>query len=174
LSGYEVRSEIPADRSYGITMLSREDLPVELLRIGEVRDSVLRVVASIGAQDVVVYAVHARAPSSSSGAAARDDVLAAVARLAAAETLPVIVVGDLNATPWSHAFRSLSSEADLRDSLDGFGYQASWPGHLPFFLQIPIDHLLLSPELTTINRLLGPDFGSDHKALYVSVGVARP
>jgi endonuclease/exonuclease/phosphatase (EEP) superfamily protein YafD len=173
LPGYEVRSEIPADRSYGITMLSREDFPVEMLRIGEVRDSVLRVVASIGTQDVVVYAVHARAPSSSSSAAARDDVLAGVARLAAAETLPVIVVGDLNATPWSHAFRSLSSEADLRDSLDGFGYQASWPGHLPIFLQIPIDHLLLSPELTTINRLLGPDFGSDHKALYVSVGVAQ-
>jgi len=173
LATYQVRSEIPDDRSYGITMLSKEDFPVELLRVGEVRDSVLRVVASIGDRSVVVYAVHARPPSSSSSAAARDDVLDGVAKLAAAETLPVIVVGDLNATPWSHAFRSLASEAGLDNSLDGFGYQASWPGRLPIFLEIPIDHLLLSPELTTVNRLLGPDFGSDHRALYVSVGVAE-
>ncbi len=170
--GYEVRSEIPADRTYGITMLSREDYPVELLRVGEIRDSVLRVEATIGRQEVVVFAVHARAPSSSSSAAARDEVLQGVTELAAAETLPVIVVGDLNATPWSYAFHALASEADLENSLNGYGYQASWPGDLPIFLQIPIDHLLHSPDLTTVNRLLGPDFGSDHRALYVSVGLA--
>jgi endonuclease/exonuclease/phosphatase (EEP) superfamily protein YafD len=173
LETYRLRSQLPVDRSFGITMLSREEYPVELLRVGEIRDSVLRVEASIDGQAVIVLAVHARPPSTSASAAARNEVLEEVTKLARAETLPVIVVGDLNATPWSAAFHALASDAELVNSLNGYGFQASWPGDLWTFLRIPIDHLLHSPELTAVKRMLGPSFGSDHRPLYVSVGLAN-
>lgn len=54
----------------------------------------------------------------------------------------------------------------LLDSHRGHGWQPSYP---PWFgpLGIPIDHLWHSPELTTVERQLGPSRGCDHRILNV-------
>ena len=88
----------------------------------------------------------------------------------AAETEPVIVIGDLNATPWSEGFRLLAGPADLANSQEGFGYAASWPARLPPFGRIPIDHALHSRDLTVTDRELGPGTAaSDHRPLRVTL-----
>lgn len=97
---------------------------------------------------------------------AGDALLAWIADWAARQTDPVVVLGDLNATPWSHAFRSLVDEAGLVNSLRGRGLQPSCPAPLGL-LGIPIDHLLHSPALATVERERGPAFGSDHRMLHV-------
>jgi hypothetical protein len=84
----------------------------------------------------------------------------------------VVVVGDLNITPWSHAFRSLE-RAGLRNSQRGFGLQATWPaGYGPFM--VPIDHALHSRDLTVTHREVGPAHGSSHRSVLVELAPARP
>ena len=50
----------------------------------------------------------------------------------------------------------------LVDSQKGFGPQSSWPTELPY-LGIPIDHIVTSPNITTIRRKIGGHIGSDHR-----------
>ena len=80
----------------------------------------------------------------------------------------VIVVGDLNATPWSWPF-GLLTEAGLRNSQVGFGLQASFPARSMFVFRVPIDHLLHSDDLMVRDRYLGPALGSDHFPLIVDL-----
>jgi len=171
-SAYSIESQIPADRTYGITIMSPNGLDTQLIRASRLRDSVVRVEATIGDQPVAIYAVQARSSSNETDADDRDEYLAEVGRMARAESIPTIVVGDFQATPWSHAFRDLSSQAELTNSLEGFGLQTTWPADQWAFMRLPLDHLLHSEELTTVDRYLGPMFGVKHRPIVVTVGVA--
>lgn len=170
--GYSIDNEIPEDRQYGITVLGRDSANVEQLRLGTTEDPVMRVQTSIDGQTVVVYAVHPRPPDSTAKSEARDSLFVELAELITAESLPVIVIGDFNATPWSYAFRDFTAATDLINSQNGYGLSATWPTGLPITL-VPLDHMLHSDALTTVGRQVGPDLGSDHLPLTVEVSLAR-
>ena len=85
------------------------------------------------------------------------------------------MIGDLNATPWSHGYRKLLRESDLYDSLVGSGRQASWPSGMGLagkLGMIPIDHCLVSLGVEVLDRDLGQASGSDHRPLVVGLRVA--
>jgi endonuclease/exonuclease/phosphatase (EEP) superfamily protein YafD len=80
----------------------------------------------------------------------------------------LIVAGDLNTTPWSHHFQALLRQMHLSDSRAGFGINPTWPDRWwPF--RIPIDHVLVSPEIQTVYHRVGPPVGSDHLPVLVSL-----
>jgi endonuclease/exonuclease/phosphatase (EEP) superfamily protein YafD len=83
----------------------------------------------------------------------------------------VVVVGDLNATPWSHAYGVLRLGGGLVDTLRGRGLQPTWPEGWGF-LMIPIDHVLHTRGLGSADRRTGPAFGSTHRPVLVRIGVA--
>ena len=83
------------------------------------------------------------------------------------------MVGDFNASTWSRGFGLVTRDAGLVNSQRGFGVQPSWPADYPLF-GIPIDHMVHSTELTTVDRRLGENLGSDHYSLFVTVGLAVP
>ncbi|MDX1928293.1 MAG: endonuclease/exonuclease/phosphatase family protein [Pirellulaceae bacterium] len=87
---------------------------------------------------------------------------------------PTVVVGDLNCTSWSHYFRKLLYDSKLRDSRQGFGIQRTWPTSMKLSIlgsmRIPIDHALVSSEVSVTNRRVGPNIGSDHYPIIVDVG----
>lgn len=97
----------------------------------------------------------------------------------------LIIVGDLNTTPWSREFKKLTSATGLRDSQLGYGLQPSWPMLLPVLgiktqpnwitqlMQIPIDHVLVSERIQVLSRETGPFVGSDHLPVIVELGL-RP
>ena len=122
-------------------------------------------------QPVGVLAVHAYAPSTPDQRDVRDGQLDAVGDWAVLQRGPELVLGDLNAVPWSDAMESLEDRDDLRSSVDGFGLQATWPALLGP-LGIPIDQLLHSPDLTVTDRETGPSLGSAHRSLWVTVAPA--
>jgi endonuclease/exonuclease/phosphatase (EEP) superfamily protein YafD len=169
---YVAQSELPIDRTFGITILSRDDVDTQVLRASRIRDSVVRIEASLGDQPIVIYAVQSRAPNNETDATYRDEYFDDVSQMVQSETLPTVVVGDFQTTPWSHAFRDLTSETGLENSMAGFGLQTTWPADRWAFFRIPVDHLLHSPELTTIDRYLGPLLGVDHRPLVVKLGLA--
>ncbi len=75
-----------------------------------------------------------------------------------------LLVGDLNATPWSHSSRQLQA-TPLRPARLGFGVLATWPAALPSIFRIPIDTIQTGPGWHVQNLRVGPDFGSDHLPL---------
>lgn len=170
-SGYSIGNEIPEDRIYGISVLGPGVTVIEQLRLGTTRDPVMRVEASVDGDRVAVYAVHPRPPDSQERSDARDSLFAELAGLVAAESMPVIVIGDFNATPWSYAFRDFTAETGLVNSQEGYGLSATWPSTWPMAL-VPLDHMLHSESLTTVKRDVGPDLGSDHLPLLVEVSRA--
>ncbi len=101
----------------------------------------------------------------------------------------LVIVGDLNTTPWSAEFKRLITQTDLRDSQLGFGIQPSWPTFfIPFEfrnkhtaqpsrllqpLAIPIDHVLVSPRIEVLDRRVGPFVGSDHLPVLAEIGIKK-
>jgi len=112
-----------------------------------------------------LFATHPVPPISASATDRRDAQLAALATRVTATTNDVIVIGDLNATPWSSALTPLF-DAGLRDTRHG--YDATWPtGMWP--LRIPIDLCLVSARFSTSSHSVGPDVGSDHFPIRVAL-----
>ena len=118
---------------------------------------------------VEVLVTHPLAPTDQERAALRDAQLSFAAEWAAGREGPFFVVGDLNATPWSWAFRKLKAAGSLHNSQDGFGLQATFPANASPLLRVPIDHLLYSDGLGVRERLLGPALGSDHFPLIIDL-----
>jgi len=169
---YHTLNDLPIDRTFGIAVMARENLDVELIQVTQVRDSLVRIVASIGDQPIVIYAVQSRASSNEKDAALQQEYFAEVASLARQETDPTIIVGDFQSSPWSHTFKSLLTDAHLVDSLIGFGIQTTWPANQWAFFRLPFDNLVHSEDLTTVDRYLGPAFGTDHLPIVVTLAMA--
>jgi endonuclease/exonuclease/phosphatase (EEP) superfamily protein YafD len=152
-----------------LTVLARDpQLTVEAHRLTDSRSAYVEVVAELDGQPVRILGTHPVSPLTPGRAARHDAHLRWMAGEIAAMTEPVVLLGDLNLTPWSHRYRLLLDDARLLDSQDVHGLQPSWPAALGP-LGIPIDHALHSPELTVLDRQLGPSFGSDHRSVHVRV-----
>jgi endonuclease/exonuclease/phosphatase (EEP) superfamily protein YafD len=161
-----VSARRPGDK-FATVALVPEDAETHIVDI--VVPSIL-VTLPLGSGEVEVLGIHPSSPISAKRSADRDEELQDVARWAATRSLPVVVTGDFNASTWSHGF-SLISGALVNSQL-GFGVQASWPAQFRA-MSVPIDHLLYSPELTAVDRHLGPSsLGSDHFPLYVTLAWA--
>jgi endonuclease/exonuclease/phosphatase (EEP) superfamily protein YafD len=169
---YTIQSSLPEGRRFGITVLAKRDVIADVVTLGQGTDPVVRVGTDLDGRPLALFAAHPPPATSEEGAAQRDVLLELLAVLVSQEVDPVVVIGDLNATPWSHAFRRLQGDGDLVNSLEGYGLQPTWPADLPFGLTIPIDHMLHTSELTTTERAVGPSLGSDHRPLLVTVARA--
>jgi endonuclease/exonuclease/phosphatase (EEP) superfamily protein YafD len=117
---------------------------------------VLRVTTEEG---VVLYGVHPKSPASLERFRDREECLAQLGGILAAETRPVAVLGDFNTSPYSPGFRAFLKSSGLEM---GGGLVPSWPIYLPRLLRIPIDHVIPGRGLVLDRVGTGPDIGSDH------------
>ena len=120
-----------------------------------------------------LLATHPLPPISVDYARLRDEQLARIGALAAGLDGPLLLLGDLNITPWSHPYRRLMRDSGLSDGATGFGVQPTWPAGKPP-LWIPIDHTLHSEAVVVLDRRVGPDLGSDHYPVIVDFAVVPP
>lgn len=174
LGGYVVTSGIADEREFGPTVLTREPVTVERVLDSGSLGAALRFETEIGDRMVAVYAVHPLSPTSAARTEARNRDLEIVGRRIAAETIPVIVAGDLNATPWSKGYSLLTDPADLATTQLGTGPGATWPAHVWWPLRIPLDHILYSRDLTVTDREVGPAAASDHLPVRAVIAAADP
>jgi len=115
-----------------------------------------------------LFATHPPPPLSTELYQNRNRHLTEISALARQSTNPVILVGDLNTSPWSAHFRQLSSVGGLVDSRRGLGIFATWPsGVLP--LQIPIDHILVSKAVKVMSLQSSSGLSSDHRTLWANL-----
>jgi endonuclease/exonuclease/phosphatase (EEP) superfamily protein YafD len=85
----------------------------------------------------------------------------------------MIVVGDINSTPWSRSVRRILRSGKLLNSQAGFGLQLSWNAFFPKFLQIPIDHCFHSKAFRTVDRQILGSTGSDHLPILIELEVQQ-
>jgi endonuclease/exonuclease/phosphatase (EEP) superfamily protein YafD len=90
-------------------------------------------------------------------------------------SVPLIVVGDFNSTPWSYAQRNFATDAGLTRQTHGnltwpvwlwvFGWRATWP-----FL--PLDQVMSKGGIAIHDLYAGGPTGSDHLPIIVKFSVA--
>lgn len=155
----------------GIVFLSK--FPIlnhQLTKLSEHGNAIIEVALEINKKPVIFYGVHAQRPGVDNFNERKEQFIM-LARQISKQTLPVIVAGDLNSTPLTPMFRKLLKISGIRDSRTGFGWQPSWPTYFPVFW-IPIDHILVSPEVHVHERATGSRIGSDHYPIFAELSIS--
>jgi endonuclease/exonuclease/phosphatase (EEP) superfamily protein YafD len=172
LRSYPYRLAAVEDDAYGIGLFSRRPLHgrIEHLPAG----GPATVVASLrlANRPVTLVLTHPHTPFGPHAGGLHQQQLRALARARPAWGPRTIVCGDLNTPPWSGPLRSLLHAAHLADSHRGYGLESSWPSW-GWPLRVPIDNCLVSPGLAVTSRSRGPDVGSDHFPLDVTLRATR-
>jgi endonuclease/exonuclease/phosphatase (EEP) superfamily protein YafD len=177
---YLHRIVIPRPGSFGFALYSRIPLKLEPSRDGILPEGAKvfgsaglpTIVAQLkaGSRGVTLVGTHPMPPVRSDRARMRNDQLAEITAFVRTLDGPVIVAGDLNTTSWSPFFQDLINGTRLRDSRKGFGIQPTWTGHMPG-IRLPIDHVLVTPEIKVVDRKVGDDIGSDHLPVIVTLEI---
>lgn len=111
---------------------------------------------------VRLLGLHPRPPlSEPQPTTLRDGSIAAMAKVASASAAPVIMAGDMNATPWSDIVRLAKRVGHLADPRVGRGFIASFDADSSW-MRWPLDHILAQDafQLLAFERLAA--VGSDH------------
>lgn len=167
----------PREDNFGIALFSR--LPLtnpSVLELGNAGVPSIAATVIVAGQGVFLLGTHPLPPGSAAYARLRNEQLDAIAATVRNLDGPVVVLGDLNVTPWSPYFRRLLRESGLTDSSRGRGLAGSWPAGLPFG-RILLDHGLVSASIQVADRRLGPPVGGDHLPLTLELLIptaARP
>ncbi len=155
--------------NFGIALFSR--LPLTNASVVEIGNAgVPSVIADVTVNEQTIHLVgtHPLPPGSAENARLRNEQLTEIANHVRDQQTPVIVLGDLNVTPWSPYFTDLLRDGRLKDTAQGRGLFGSWPAWLPF-LRIPLDHCLVAPSLQVADRHLGPQIHSDHLPVVIDL-----
>lgn len=127
-----------------------------------------------GGSRATLLLVHTTSPTSGRDAPEWGRQMTAIAARIRATRGPVLVVGDLNATPPMRQLRRVLA-AGVRDGAvaAGQGWRMTWPnGHRLLPRVFRLDHVLVSTDLTVSSYRVGSARGSDHSPLLFTVGRA--
>ena len=152
----------PSRMTLGIAFLSRQPfLTVETVKLNDRWRRYLHAQIEWQGQGVTIVGIHPLPPMNGEWATSRNGGIALMGELANRADTPFILLGDLNASPWSQPMRNLMATTDLRYALQGYGVWPTW--HLGgVLLGAPLDYVLVSPEWTVRDYVEGGDIGSDH------------
>ncbi|VGO17032.1 hypothetical protein PDESU_05626 [Pontiella desulfatans] len=171
-SDYAYRIAEPQEGCFGIMMISK--YPLEHATVVEIGTAGVPTIIAEGhfpQGTVSIIGTHPLPPIGATYSSHRNSQLADLPYVAQKQKHPVLLLGDLNVTPFSYWFRRVT-EMGLKNSMKGFGFQPTWPANNRF-LRIPLDHVLHSPEITIHNRMVGGDVGSDHFPVMVDFSVSN-
>ena len=106
---------------------------------------------------LTIVGTHIARPSRTPALHARETE--AVAQLVRLIDGSVVLVGDLNSSPWSYSFRALKAQTGLVTARALTPSWPAWPINVP---QVALDHILVSQDLAFVESKTGPAVGSDH------------
>ncbi|MGF1617106.1 MAG: endonuclease/exonuclease/phosphatase family protein [Acidimicrobiia bacterium] len=172
--GYEVNKSRSDDLNFGTLVMTRNSAGVLTYGFAETDPRAVEITTTVAGWDtpVTILSSHPLAPTDAERASLRDAQLGFAAQWASNQSGPYMVVGDLNATPWSWPFRNLLAQGGLRNSQIGFGVQPTFVATSNPLFRVPIDHLVHSDALVVRLRQLGPNLGSDHFPIIVDLELA--
>lgn len=169
---YPYRKEVARIDGFGIGVYSKipfENIEVKIFAGVEIPSIVGKIIWE--GQPISLIFTHPVPPIGFQDYHWRNEQLQNITALRPRLEKHVILFGDLNTTSWSHHFQKLVKQTGLKDSRAGFGLQTSWP-FLPY-IGITLDHCLLSSEFVVLKREVGPNIGSDHLPLTVTLTLPK-
>ncbi|TWT56833.1 hypothetical protein KOR42_01880 [Thalassoglobus neptunius] len=119
-----------------------------------------------------ILGFHVLPPTRSAGAKSRNEDLVAIAQIAEESPHPMIVLGDMNCSPWSPYFRDVCRTGKLRDARIGFEISGTWPAGNPI-VRLPIDHILVSPEFSVTSFSNCNNISSEHLPVLATLRLAE-
>lgn len=162
--------------SYGIAILSR--FPMDKLESSVAGP---RSLPSLTAEmetplgRIAVMGVHPNPPGDGADTRSRDLYLAQLAAIAQTTSMPTLMVGDFNATPWSSGFETIRLLPNLQPASSGM--PPTWPASFGP-LGLPTEHVLLTipydkPRAISFHGLTtGPAIpGASHLPLIADIRV---
>lgn len=180
LPQYRVVKSLPLENSQGWAML----LPVQSASTFEIVSTqiiqlpaysnrpLLELIIRWQEKEIAILSFSAARPNQSNFQGIEFNEVAQWSQLQQkANKREVIVIGDFNSTPWSGRFRKFAQDSNLHNSQRGFGFQPTWNTGFPSLLMIAIDHCLHTRSITTINRKVGKNLGSDHLPILVELSL---
>jgi len=179
-STYPHRITIPHDSgNFGIGLYSRCPLTnVERFALNVASIETIAATAIKGGKEYRIVATHPLPPVGASGFEDRNEHLRRLAlRIAEFRSqhsdIPMIVLGDLNLTPWSPLFSDFETSSELTRAGRGYGLTPTWYARVETFaMGLVLDHCLISDDLQCVSHRVGADIGSDHRA--VIIGLKSP
>ncbi|HRX71716.1 MAG: endonuclease/exonuclease/phosphatase family protein [Candidatus Competibacteraceae bacterium] len=171
--GYPYRVAEPREDNFGIALFSRQPfLKSEIFRWGPAELPSILAEIPVGQHRFTLLGTHPPPPVSAELSQSRNEQLALLTQRVRQARQPLLLLGDLNLSPWSPWFGQLLTDSGLQDSANGRGIQPTWPVSWPP-LWIPIDHALFSEGIQIRRRAVGADLGSDHFPIVVEFQVTR-
>lgn len=159
----------PRAGNFGIAMFSRVPLDwVAHVDGPPLGHPTIIATALVDERPLTLISTHPMIPLGRDRFAARNEQLRHVADLVAESEGPLVLIGDLNTTMWSHSYRTFVSRTGLLDARRGFGVLPTWPTFMPLAM-IPIDHALVSSDVGVLDVRRGRRIDSDHLPLVVTV-----
>ncbi|UII23839.1 endonuclease/exonuclease/phosphatase family protein [Fulvivirga ligni] len=168
LVNYPYKQTVLRGDSFGIAIYSKEKpSSTTTLTLDQSEVPSLLCKFAVNGSEVNVLGTHTLPPTSEYYAVSRNQHLKSISEL---KIDSLVVIGDLNITPYSSYFKSMIENSDLEDTRNGFGIQASWPSW-GWIFRIPLDHCLVSKNLAVADRTIGPYVGSDHYPITVTLAL---
>lgn len=158
---YPYRRVLAQSDSFGIALLSRYPLEFEAPAIGGGggTPSITATVSVPGARPLRVTVVHPIPPVSGNAHAARNRQLERVGAAVAGHLEPAVMVGDMNATPFSSPVQRLKQTGLVFAT----GWSPTWPSLPGFPGLITLDHVVVNAQVLSTRAEVGPHIGSDHR-----------
>ncbi len=171
---YPYRFTPPNKQYFGLGIWSRYPMNKTLLRfLGQSELPTLETRLEVDTQELHLLVTHLDSPVRVP-AIRRNRQLNALGKHLQDIRPPVLVVGDLNVSMWSPYYKKFEKLSGLRNGRKGFGILPTWPSFFHPLVQIPIDHCLISPDLSLSEIHTGANVGSDHLPLIFNLHLSRP
>lgn len=169
---YPYKKLFPQSDNFGIGLFSRIPfIEVNILFNGKFQLPYIKAHFKIRDKNIKFWGIHPLPPVGRTLFRERNQMLNNISELVSeSKDSPIILIGDLNITPWSYYFKKFEQKSGLVNTQKGFGIQPTWPTILPPLL-IPIDHCLVSPSVTVENYRAGQNIGSDHYPLIIDLSL---
>ncbi len=165
---YPYQIKAPRADKYGLALFSR--IPFKnkgVIHYGEQKLPLLKCVVTIAKKRVTIIGTQLTAPVDKTSAEHRNQQLKRIASYARKTKEALIVMGNLNITPWHGTFKKQLAAGHLSDSMKPYGFHGTWPAWLPEVLALPIDHLLHNNKVIIADRTTFPVKGSYHRGIEV-------
>jgi endonuclease/exonuclease/phosphatase (EEP) superfamily protein YafD len=159
----------PLDNTYGLLFYSRLEI-----KEGSIKYLVDREIPSLEAtlelpsgQLLKTFGLHPKppVPGEDNRSTAKDKEIMKVALKVKKETLPVIVMGDLNDVAWSYVTELFRKTSGLLDPRRGRGFYSTFSANI-WFLRFPLDYVFCSSHFGLVRMKKLNHNGSDHFAMF--------
>jgi endonuclease/exonuclease/phosphatase (EEP) superfamily protein YafD len=164
---YVHRYTVRGKKGAGITLLSRWPvLAAGMLPGYPAAQAALAATLQFHGARVQILGVHTTWPIGGRRSGARNRQLQFLGEYARAQPGPLLIVGDLNVSPFSAHFQAFLAAGHLKSAAQGHGWQPTWPRFMPL-AGIQIDHALTSAGIAVTDFRRGSAVGSDHLPILI-------